>query len=164
VNVLFVAIGNRYRRDDGVALALADRLRAHPDLTIDIVEAGDDVIRLVDLWKDRELVIVADAVIAGEEPGTIYRRNPISTQLPRRWFALSSHQLGIVEAIELGRAMKRLPRRMLFVGVEAMDLGQGEGLTPAVEAALGPALHVIKAAAAWELSGASAAARRRRGR
>jgi hydrogenase maturation protease len=162
VKPLFIAIGNRYRRDDGVAIALAGRLQAEGSPDFDFVEVSDDVIRLVDLWENREFVIVADAVIAGQEPGTIYRRDPIASQLPRHWFGISSsHQLGIVEAIELGRAMRRLPRRMLFVGIEVQDVAPGEGLTPEVELALTPALHVVKAATAWALSGPSAAADRR---
>ncbi|MGE5812871.1 MAG: peptidase M52, partial [Acidobacteriota bacterium] len=60
------------------------------------------------------------------------------------WFKVSSHQLGVVEAIELGRAMKRLPARMSFIGIEGIDFGQGEGLTSAVEDALEIAAAVVK--------------------
>lgn len=141
---LYVGIGNRYRRDDGAALVLADRLRALalPELTV--MEATDDVIRLVDVWTQYDHVIVADAVVTGEEPGTLHRRDPLECPLPRHWFKVSSHQLGVVEAIELGRAMKRLPSRMLFVGIEAIDFGQGEGLTKAVDASLDIAAAVVK--------------------
>lgn len=145
MKTLYIGIGNRFRRDDGAALVLADRLRtlALPGLTI--MEATDDVIRLVDAWKDYDHVIVADAVVTGEQTGTLHRREPLACPLPRHWFGVSSHQLGIVEAIELGRAMKRLPPRMAFIGLEARDFGQGEGLTPAVEQALTIAAEVIKA-------------------
>lgn len=163
MKVLFVAIGNRFRRDDGAALALAGRVRDAAGDAIDVIEVHDDVIRLLDIWQPRDFVIVADAVVAGGEPGTLYRRDPIAAQLPRHWFALSSHQLGVVEAIELGRTMKRLPRRMLFLGIEGIDFGQGEGLTPEVDAALTPALHVVQAAVTWALSEQSPAASRRSG-
>lgn len=145
MKTLYIGIGNRFRRDDGAALVLADRLRtlALPGLTV--MEATDDVIRLVDVWKDYDHVIVADAVVTGEHTGTLHRRDPLACPLPRHWFGVSSHQLGIVEAIELGRAMKRLPPRMAFIGLEARDFGQGEGLTPAVEQALTIAAEVIKA-------------------
>jgi hydrogenase maturation protease len=53
--------------------------------------------------------------------------------------------LGLPEAIELGRAMKRLPSRMLFLGIEGRDFTAGEGLTPEVERALGPAADIVRA-------------------
>jgi len=145
MKTLFIGIGNRYRRDDGAALVLADRLRALglPDLTV--MEATDDVIRLVDFWMQYGHVIVADAVLTGEEPGTLHRRDPLAYPLPRHWFGVSSHQLGVVEAIELGRAMKRLPAKMSFIGIEGSDFGQGEGLTQQVEESLQIATQVVKA-------------------
>lgn len=145
MKTLYIGIGNRFRRDDGAALVLADRLRAlmFPGLTV--IEATDDVIRLVDLWGQYDNVIVADAVVTGEEPGTLHRRSPLECPLPRHWFRVSSHQLGAVEAIELGRAMNRLPPRMTFIGIEAADFGEGEGLTPEVERSLEIATEVIKA-------------------
>jgi hydrogenase maturation protease len=144
MKTLYVGIGNRYRRDDGAALRLADELRALalPDLTV--MEATDDVIRLVEIWCAYDQVIIADAVVTGEEPGTLHRRDPLAHPLPRHWFKVSSHQLGVVEAIELGRAMKRLPPRMSFIGIEGIDFGEGEGLTAAVDAALDIAIAVVK--------------------
>ncbi len=145
MKTLYIGIGNRFRRDDGAALALADRLRAlaFPGLTV--IEATDDVIRLVDLWGPYDHVVIADAVVTGEQPGTLHRRSPLECPLPRHWFGVSSHQLGVVEAIELGRTMQRLPPRMTFLGIEACDFGAGQGLTPEVERSLEIAVEVIKA-------------------
>jgi hydrogenase maturation protease len=145
MKTLFIAVGHRYRHDDGVALELAARLRAQNIPGLAIAEASDDMIRLVDLWSDYDTVVICDAVYAGEAPGTIYRRDPVACRLPRHWFAVSSHQLGVPEAIELGRAMKRLPSRLLFIGIEARDFSHGEGLTPEVERALTPAMEVVRA-------------------
>ncbi len=145
MKTLYIGIGNQFRRDDGAALVLASRLRALNDPGLTVIEATDDVIRLVDLWGAYDNVVVADAVVTGEAAGTLHRRSPLECPLPRHWFGASSHQLGVVEAIELGRAMNRLPARMTFVGIEARDFGEGQGLTPEVERALDIATEVIKA-------------------
>ncbi|HSL20842.1 MAG TPA: hydrogenase maturation protease [Vicinamibacterales bacterium] len=145
MTTLYIGIGNRLRRDDGAALALADRLRAHNIPGLEIIEATDDVIRLVDLWTSYDLVIIADAVSAGEEPGTLHRRDPVMCPLPRHWFGVSSHQLGVAEAIELGRAMRRLPGHVLFIGIEGRDFGHGEGLTEEVERSLPIACELVRA-------------------
>ena len=152
MKALFIAVGNRYRHDDGAAPELGSRLRAQSIPGLTIVEATDDMIRLVDLWAGYDTVVICDAVYAGEEPGTIYRRDPVACPLPRHWFAVSSHQLGVAEAIELGRAMNRLPPRVLFVGIEARDFSHGEGLTPEVERALTPATEVVRAELASSLA------------
>ena len=48
---------------------------------------------------------------------------------------VSSHGLGLGEAIGLARALGRMPGRLVIHAVEAADFGQGVGLTPAVAAA-----------------------------
>jgi hydrogenase maturation protease len=70
-------------------------------------------------------------------------------QLERGWTA-SSHGLGIPDALDLGRALDRCPRRVLLFGVEAADLSPGAGLSRAVAASL----PVVVAAIATELRGA----------
>jgi hydrogenase maturation protease len=144
MKTLFIGIGNRLRRDDGAALRIADGLRALALPGLTVVEASDDLIRLVDFWCQYEHVIVADAVATGEQPGTLHRRDPLDCPLPRHWFTVSSHQLGLVEAIELGRAMKRIPAKMSFIGIEGIDFGHGEELTKEVEQALPIAIAVVK--------------------
>ena len=48
---------------------------------------------------------------------------------------MSSHGLGLGEAIGLARALGRMPDRLIVHAVEAADFGYGIGLTPAIAAA-----------------------------
>lgn len=50
---------------------------------------------------------------------------------------VSSHGLGLDSAIGLARALDRMPGTLIVHAVEAADLGQGPGLTPAVAAVIG---------------------------
>jgi hydrogenase maturation protease len=45
----------------------------------------------------------------------------------------SSHGLGLAEAVELARALGRLPDQMMVLGVEVGSVETGAGLGPAVE-------------------------------
>lgn len=143
--MLLIGVGNKYRRDDGVALEVAARVRALGLPDVEVIECAGDVMSLVDRWAGRDLVIVVDAVASGECAGTLHRRDLLTCPLPRHWFAASSHQLGLAEGVELGRIMKRLPQRMLFIGVEAEDFGEGAGLTPEVEHAVPIVIEILKA-------------------
>src|SRR5262249_61450474 len=49
---------------------------------------------------------------------------------------VSSHGLGLADAIRLGWALDRMPGRLIVHAVEAGDLSQGAGLTPAVAAVI----------------------------
>ncbi len=143
--MLLIAVGNKFRRDDGVALEVAGRVRALALPDVEVIECAGDVMSLVDRWAGRDLVIIVDAVASGECPGTLHRRDLLTSPLPRHWFAASSHQLGLADGVELGRIMQRLPERMLFIGVEGENFGEGTGLSSEVEHAVPIVIEIMKA-------------------
>ena len=57
----------------------------------------------------------------------------------------STHALGVAEAIELGRALGRLPRRLLVFGIEGGSFDAGAGLSPEVERAVGQLTDELRA-------------------
>lgn len=48
----------------------------------------------------------------------------------------STHDFGLVEAIELSRALNRFPRELIVYGVEGQDFEAGTDLSPAMELAI----------------------------
>jgi len=136
LRVVVIGVGNAYRRDDGAGLALAGRLVRSPG--VEVVRCEDEPTRLLEAWAGADLALVVDAVSSGAEPGTVHRLDASCRPLPAAVFRGSTHALGLGEAIELARALGRLPGRLLVYGVEGADFGTGEGLSPAVTAALGP--------------------------
>jgi len=132
VSPLILGVGNRYRRDDGVGPAVADRLTA---LGIAVQEHSGEGAGLMDAWSGAERVIVVDATQSGAEPGTIVRLDAGTQELPGGLFRYSSHLFGLAEAVEMARALGRLPGELVIWGIEGADFGFGEDLTPAVAAA-----------------------------
>lgn len=138
-----IGIGNPYRRDDGVGPALADRLSAHRTSTVDVVVLDGEPTGLLDAWAGVPLAVVVDAVLCDPaEPGRIHR-----TELgePLCGRAVSSHAMGVPEAVRLGAALGRLPGRLVMFAVEAADVGHGVGLSPEVAAALPELLDAVLA-------------------
>ena len=72
----------------------------------------------------------------GAVPGTVHTFDASSAPLPARTGGASTHGLGLAEALELGRALGRLPARVVVVGIEAGDDGHGAVLSRPVAAAL----------------------------
>ena len=92
---------------------------------------------LIEEWASADEAIVIDAVSSGADPGTIHRLEANEARLPTGLFRGSTHALGVAEAVELARALERLPARLTVIGIEGAVFEAGRGLTPAVEAAVG---------------------------
>ncbi|MDP3182889.1 MAG: hydrogenase maturation protease [Desulfobaccales bacterium] len=135
-HTLVIGLGNDYRRDDGVGLYVARKLR---DLNLPqtlILEAIGDAAALLELWKPGTPAILVDAVFSWSEPGTIFRFEAHSEPLPEKFLSpASSHAWGVAEAIELARTLKQLPSRLIVYGIEGKSFEVGLGLSPVVKRA-----------------------------
>ncbi len=133
---MVVGIGNHWRRDDAAGLEVARRLRrvAPPGVTVR-EEAGEPA-SLLEAWAGVDEALVLDAVRSGSPAGTLHRCEANSGPLPAEFFRGSTHALGVADAIELARELDRLPKRLVVYGIEGENFEVGEGLTPAVEAAV----------------------------
>ena len=138
-----IGIGNRFRRDDSIGLQVLDAVTPRLPTCVDAVESNGDAIALVSTFEKATLAVLVDAVRTGGKPGTIYRFDG-NHRLPAKFFrAASSHVLGLGEALELARALDRLPPRITVVGIEAGDVDHGEGLSPPAAAALPRAADLV---------------------
>jgi hydrogenase maturation protease len=99
------------------------------------IEHAGDGLALIDRWDKRSAVVIVDAMVTGAEPGTIRRFDAAAGPLPREAFAVSSHALGIAEAVETARALGRLPEAVIVYGIEGQAFTLGAGLTSLVEQA-----------------------------
>lgn len=133
---LVIGIGNPWRHDDAAGVELARRLAAAAPESVTVREQEGEPVALVDAWEGAEAAVIVDAVSSGAPPGTVHRFDAVSGPLPARTFAHSTHALGLAEAIELGRALGRLPERLAVYGIEGERFDAGAGLSPAVERAV----------------------------
>ncbi len=130
MNPLYIGIGNRYRRDDGVGVYIAERLRDCGDV---LVLPGEGT-ELMEAWRGREWVRIFDAVRAGGEPGSRVTLDAARETIPSDFFRYSTHAFGLAEAVEMSRVLGELPPDFVIHGIVGADFGGGEGLTPAVQA------------------------------
>jgi len=140
---MVIGVGNRMRGDDGAGLAVAERVRA---AGIAGREHEGEPVGLIELWSEAgaSAVVLVDAVSSGATPGSVHRFDASSAPLPATWSrSTSTHALGVAEAIELARAVGRLPQRVVAVGVEGACFELGAGLSPAVEGALGEVVEQV---------------------
>lgn len=145
MTAVVVGIGQDAAGDDGVGLAVARALAARGAC---VRECADASVVLALLEAGRRVVIV-DAVVGGGAPGAVVRLDPGA--LASGPAPLSSHGLGVAEALELARTLygEGAARGVAIVGV-AIDrpAGAALGLSPAVAAAVEPAAQLAASLAA----------------
>lgn len=136
MKVVVVGVGNAVRGDDAAGLAVAERVRSRAPQEVTVVECEQEPTRLLDAWADAELALVVDASLSGAEPGTVQRFDAVADRVPTKTFRSSTHAFGIGDAVELGRALGRLPSRVVVFGIEGVDFALGSGLSERVAVAV----------------------------
>ena len=144
---LFVGIGNPMRGDDAAGLLVATRLRELSPPGLRVIELEGEPIDLIEAFGGAPAVIVADAVSSGAEPGTVHRFDAAAAPLPAALAAHSTHALGLAEAVELARALGRLPERLTVLGIEGARFEAGARPLPQVERAAAAVAEELAAAA-----------------
>src|SRR5579864_3108036 len=119
---LIIGCGNADCADDAAGILVARRLR---DLGVDAMEHSGDGLALLDVWAADDEVILVDAAVSGKKPGTISIWDPIHRPLAAESFRCSTHSFGPWEAIELARALDRLPKRIEIHAIEAANFEPG---------------------------------------
>jgi hydrogenase maturation protease len=147
---LFIGIGNQLRGDDAAGLLAARSVRERLADEVEVLEMEGEPIDLLEGWRGADHVLVADAVASGGEPGKVHRIDAAAGPLPTGLAGPSTHALGLAEAIELGRALNRLPPRLIVYGIEAARFDAGAECDPVVLAAV----KQVAVAAQEELGGA----------
>ncbi len=127
--ILVIGVGNEYRGDDGVGRRVARELSDRGSHTIAILEATGEGTALLESWNGADAVILVDAVQSGAPPGTIHRLDAQARPLPVGFLRTSTHAFGVVEAVELGRALNQLPRRLVIYGIEGKAFDPDTGLS-----------------------------------
>ena len=142
MSTVVIGIGNRDRADDALGLVVIDRLQNDPLSGVTLATARGDMLKVLDLFEGTDTVIMIDAMRSGAAPGHVLRLDASNSAVkPQLDSFASTHTVNLAETIELARALGKLPPRLIIYGVEAADLTLGNGLSPAVEAALE---HVVE--------------------
>jgi hydrogenase maturation protease len=132
---LILGIGNEFRSDDGVGPYVARRLVERNLAGFEVSALRGDAAELMEAWDGRDAVVVIDAAQSGGVPGALHAFDAHSLDIPKHWFAGSTHSFGLEQAIELSRALGRLPERLMILGIEGRTFEPGRGLSPEVKRA-----------------------------
>lgn len=149
--MLVLGFGNTLRRDDGVGAVAARLLAADPRLARTEIEVREAYQLLPEMSLDLAQVTLAVFVDADATglPGSI-EIHEIDPETAARSDAdargepgASSHHVGGGELVALAATLGGRAPRAVAVGIGVADMGMGEGLSPAVEAALPKVVEIV---------------------
>ena len=154
MKTLVAGIGNVFLSDDAFGVEVVRELQhAHLGELPDGVRVLDSGIRgmhlAYELLDGYDAVVLVDATRRGGEPGTLHTLEHDPDE-PAPAAALDGHGMDPASVLRLLRdlaASMEVPRpvgRVLVVGCEPACLDEGIGLSPAVAAAVGPAVDMVR--------------------
>ena len=144
-------VGNELRGDDAAGLAVLRLLRGTIPEDVRVAACEGEPVALLDVWSECETAFVVDATRSGAEPGAVRRIEAHRERLPDELTRASTHVLGVGEAIELARALGKLPARTIVYGIEGACFDTGAPLSPEVA----DAAAAVAAAIRREVAGAT---------
>lgn len=137
---MIIACGNPDRADDAAGILVANRLR---ELSIDVDVCRGGPPELIEVWSAHDDVIVVDCVVTGAPAGTVQlwdASRPVKFRSSG-----STHGFGLGEAIELARAVGRLPARLRIYGIEGRNFGIGGATSMEVQRGVAEVVEKIVA-------------------
>jgi hydrogenase maturation protease len=141
---LILGIGNPILRDDGVGLCVADKLGqliSNPGVVVEQTTLAG--VNLIELMTGFEAMIAIDAIQGDSRPGEVKRLHLEDFRdIPRPSI---QHGLGLLEAIIMGKALKRpMPVSLDIITIQVEDaIHFGDELTPAVKRSVPIAVNMV---------------------
>lgn len=140
--ILVAGIGNLFLGDDAFGVEVLRRLSSRE--LPEGVRAVDFGIRGIDLTyallESWDAVVFVDASRRGGEPGTLYVLEPAADGPP----CIEAHAMDPVRVLSFARMLGAVPQLLRVVACEPENVEEGIGLSPAVEAAVEPAIATVE--------------------
>ncbi|MDX1775450.1 MAG: HyaD/HybD family hydrogenase maturation endopeptidase [Desulfobulbales bacterium] len=137
MDILILGIGNVLLTDEGIgvrALKELERRYCFPE-NVELLDGGTAGIELLRHIRNRDYLIIIDAMKFGREPGTVSRLEGDDVPAAFRT-RISPHQLGLSDLLAAAMLTNELPKKLVLFGVEPKSLDIGLDLTATVEASV----------------------------
>ena len=140
---LIMGIGNYLMGDEGIGVHVAELLEKEvlPE-GIDVLDGGTGGFYLLEYFENYPYIILIDATLDGNPPGTIRLIKPkFATDFPP---AMSTHDIGLKDLVSALQVLGKMPDIDLFVmSIESVQQ-QGIELTPEIQSAIPKLIERIR--------------------
>ena len=136
---LILGIGNLLMTDDGIGVRVVQELvrRYRFPADVAVLDGGTLGLDLLPHLEGVERLLIIDAVMTGDPPGTVVRMT--EDQIPAVFATkLSPHQMGLQDLLAVAELLGHRPANMVLLGVQPAEIELGDYLTPSVAVTLEP--------------------------
>ncbi|HEY3273023.1 MAG TPA: hydrogenase maturation protease [Methanocella sp.] len=143
--IVVLGVGNRLMGDDGFGPRVIEALEKRDiPSNVEVMDAGVGGMAILSWIEGADKVVIIDSVQTGNEPpGTVYRFTDKELP-PSDMFMLSLHDLNLVDTINIGRIVQKMPDEIIILGVEVKRVAEfDDRLTPEVEAAMAEVIDLV---------------------
>lgn len=141
--ILILGVGNLLLKDEGVGIHVIQALENEVlPSNVTLMDGGTGGLHLISWIQDYDRIIMIDATLDANPPGTIRQLRPrFASDFPP---LMSAHEIGLRDMIEAMILTGKLPEIELIV-VTVADISEvGMDLSPAVEASIPEIIRKIK--------------------
>ena len=132
-----IGLGNPLMGDDGLGIAVLERLQATWDVPpdVELVDGGTWGMNLLPIIEQAEQVLLLDAIHSGAAPGTliVIPRDRLPRYLATK---ISPHQVDLRDVLALAELRGTLPARTTAVGLQPARVEMIHELSPPLAARL----------------------------
>jgi hydrogenase maturation protease len=144
---LILGLGNILLTDEAVGAAVLRALEpaAADDPDLRLYDGGTLSFTLAGPIGEAARLIVVDAAVMGDPPGTVrlFEGEDMDRQLSTH--AKSVHEVSLADLFDIARLTDSLPAQRALIGIEPQQVDWGDQLTPAVAAAVPEVVSAIHA-------------------
>ncbi len=123
--ILVLGIGNILLSDEGIGVRVIEHMQTMTlREDVQLVDGGTSGTDLLDVLADREKVIVVDAIDTDCAPGTVLRFG-LDQLMQKDCAAISLHELGIAETVNMTRQLGCEPKEVIVFGIQPQKIDCG---------------------------------------
>lgn len=147
MKTLVLGIGNTLLTDEGVGVHVLERLGSAPlPDDVELLDGGTLSFTLAGPIEEAEALVVVDAANLKSSPGTlcVFEGEAMDAFLLGNRKS-SVHEVGLTDLRAIAMLAGHWPERRALVAIQPQAVDWGEAPTPAVAAAIPPAVEAIQA-------------------
>jgi hydrogenase maturation protease len=142
--IVIIGVGNLLLKDEGVGVHVVQELQKKglPSV-VEVHDGGVAGIGLLDFFPGASKVLLIDAADMNRTAGTLVRFTPeeVAGKVERPRF--SAHDIGLLEVLELARAIDQSPPQVVIFGIQPKEISWGTELSAEVQASIPGVMEAV---------------------
>ena len=142
--IVVLGVGNVLLKDEGVGVHVAQELQKKSlPAAVESHDGGVAGIGLLDFFPGASKVLLIDAAEMDLEAGAVVRFTPEEVVGKVSGPRFSAHDIGLLEVLELARALDQCPPEVVIFGIQPKEISWGTDLSPEVRAAIPKVMEAV---------------------